>query len=30
LSGDGSSLCDILCELREPHGASGDILCRKH
>jgi hypothetical protein len=25
LSGDGIILCDILCELPEPHGARGDI-----
>jgi hypothetical protein len=23
------SLCDVLCELPEPHGARGDALCRK-
>jgi hypothetical protein len=26
---DGSCLCDILCELPEPHGANGATLCRK-
>jgi hypothetical protein len=26
---DDSLLCDILCELSEPHGAKGATLCRK-
>jgi hypothetical protein len=25
LSGDGTILCDVLCELLEPHGARGDV-----
>jgi hypothetical protein len=24
------SLCDILCELAEPHGARGAVLCGKY
>jgi hypothetical protein len=24
-----TSLCDILCELAEPHGARGSALCGK-
>jgi hypothetical protein len=29
LSGDGSCLCDILCELSEPYGANGATVCGK-
>jgi hypothetical protein len=25
LSGNGIILCDILCDLPEPHGARGDV-----
>jgi hypothetical protein len=28
LSGNGNFLCDILCDLPEPHGASGDVCSR--
>jgi hypothetical protein len=34
LSGDGTelviSLCDILCELSEPHGGRGDVCEENH
>jgi hypothetical protein len=29
LSGDGSCLYDIMCDLLEPHGAKGATLCGK-
>jgi hypothetical protein len=28
-TGDGSYLCDILCELAEPHGVKGAAVCGK-
>jgi hypothetical protein len=30
LSGNGIILCDILCDMSEPHGARGDICMGNH
>jgi hypothetical protein len=30
LSGDGTILCDILCDLPEPHAARGDVCVENH